>query len=356
MAKLSERELELQERATAAMESIVEGIQQPERASDRGVPVTVTGLTYVHELPKVRLAQWTNGARGFSPSPASAPSLPAGSYTVAQTQESVVFIPQAISADELVVVANSTHGKVIAAVRDFWKLREKFLSHGMMHKRGILLYGPPGCGKTSTSRILAQQLVKEDGGVVVWGGELSSLVVALKAFREVEPDRPLVVVREDVETDIHSYGQLLLALLDGEWSVDRCVFIGTTNSPEQLPPTLLNRPSRFDMRFEIELPTEAQRLAYLESRDPDDDLFRVQLASWAKKSEGFSFAHLRELFVSVVCFGHGVDDSIKRLQGLREVPDSENFGHLRRRGRAGFGAPLPMPMNPSYVDPDFRPL
>jgi SpoVK/Ycf46/Vps4 family AAA+-type ATPase len=142
----------------------------------------------------------------------------------------------------------------------------------------------------------------------------------LKKLRDVEPERPVVVILEDLDAIISENGESqTLALLDGEKSIDNVVFIATTNYPENLDGRVVNRPSRFDRVIKIDMPSNKAREYYLKERF---DLSKEELASWVAASKGFSLAHLKELAISVKCFGNPFEAEVERLKKMAVTPKS----------------------------------
>src|SRR3712207_3095320 len=92
--------------------------------------------------------------------------------------------------------------------------------------------------------------------------------------------------------------------LDGFAANTGVVVLATTNHPEKLDSSILDRPSRFDRKFYFELPAYAERLRYAarwnESLEPSMRLPDAELDGVARSTEGFSFAYLKELFLSAL--------------------------------------------------------
>ncbi|HKR59510.1 MAG TPA: ATP-binding protein, partial [Pyrinomonadaceae bacterium] len=80
------------------------------------------------------------------------------------------------------------------------------------------------------------------------------------------------------------------------------VVLATTNHPDRLDPALLNRPSRFDRKYQFNLPAEAERVAYVagwnKQLQPELRLSEPAVNEVAQMTADFSFAYLKELFVS----------------------------------------------------------
>jgi SpoVK/Ycf46/Vps4 family AAA+-type ATPase len=127
---------------------------------------------------------------------------------------------------------------------------------------------------------------------------------------------------------------MILNLLDGIKQIDNVVYIATTNHPEKLEDRITNRPSRFDRRYEIELPNTEVRTAYIENKLSEEDLKKINIEMWVKESDGFSLAHMRELVISVITMDNSFEDTIARLKGMKvkpkiksNIPNSIGFGN-----------------------------
>jgi hypothetical protein len=141
-------------------------------------------------------------------------------------------------------------------------------AHGQPLKRGILLFGPPGTGKTHTMRYL---LSRSPGTTVVLlsGGSLQFIHDAAKVARA---HQPAIVVLEDCDliAEDRSFGPmakpLLFEVLDALDGIDAdadVAFLLTTNRVEQLERALSQRPGRVDLAAEIPLPDEPGRRALI---------------------------------------------------------------------------------------------
>jgi hypothetical protein len=276
------------------------------------------------------LNQFSHLAGGFVPSGTTIKKLPADCYrlNVLQTGQPH-YTPQNLSTDELMRLPDSKSDEVIAEVRRFWTLKEKFTEYGFAHKRGFMLWGPPGSGKTSTISIIIRDMVKA-GGAVFLAQHPGVLAIALRDFRAVEPERPLVVIWEDLDSVIEHYGESeVLSILDGESQVENVVFIATTNYPEKLDARITNRPSRFDKIVKIGMPNDEARRLYLETKI-NGPAVAPDGTDLVEASKDFSIAHLRELIVSIFCQGNDTKETIERLAKMKVTPVST-------RGEKGIG-------------------
>jgi len=240
-------------------------------------------------------------------------TLPAASYTVESSMQGPVLRLASSVTDELVFFEDSKMARVLAEAEKFWGLKENFDKLGYLHNRGILLHGPPGTGKTCLIHQITESMV-DQGDIVFQSNDVYSLRSMLESFREVEPDRRLVVCLEDMDEYIGHQERPMLQLLDGANATNNVLFLGTTNYLERFPQRLL-RPGRFDKKVHIDYPPENGRLAYLESRlaeieDPET------IGELAQCTDGFSFGHLRELVIAGYAFQEDLAQTIGRLRGV----------------------------------------
>lgn len=220
--------------------------------------------------------------------------------------------PQETVSDQLFILEDSVQEKLIADLKDFWSKKALYQEYQMLWKRGILLEGPPGSGKTSAILQLVEA-VREAGGFAVMIDDTNQGEV-LRSIRRVEPDRPILAIVEEIEEEIQYDESGWMSLLDGELQIDGIVWLATTNYIEKLPPRVKNRPSRFDVVATIGMPSKNDRARFLNLKLPKLDA--NILAQWAIETEGFSMAHLKELILSVALLGVKYEDALARLKTM----------------------------------------
>jgi ATPase family associated with various cellular activities (AAA) len=266
----------------------------------------------------------------YRPGARTRSKLPAAAYRIQRDDYGLFLTKISILSDDIIELPEASHLRVLEGIRKFWGSQKRYQKHGLVYKRGILLWGPPGGGKTVTSQLLVSEIIQKHDGIVILADNPSWAVETLRFLRAIEPSRPLIVILEDVDEIVREYSEhSLLAMLDGEHQTDNVVYVATTNYPERLGARIVNRPSRFDERIKIGMPSAIARMAYLKKACSDVE---IPLAKWVADTDGLSIAHLRELVVAVVCLEQEYGTVIERLRAMEIRPkDDEGF----RRGNIG---------------------
>lgn len=233
-----------------------------------------------------------------------------------------------IGLDDLVDLPDETTKMLHTEFSKFWTAAPKISSMGLSVKRGIMMVGPPGSGKTSAIHAMAGHMIKDLGGVVIYAGRPDHTSACLALFRRIEPDRPLIVVYEDLDALVERYGESgYLSLLDGETQIGNVCNVATTNYPERLDKRFVDRPGRFDRIAVVDMPSAQARAAYIKARMPDIE--EELLDKWVRRSDGWSIAHLRELIMATQALGEDAGETIDRLNDMRENrPKSEEGGKV----------------------------
>ena len=232
--------------------------------------------------------------------------------------------PIDISSDEAYRFSESYTEEILKEVNDFWNKEDTYKKYGLTHKRGLLLEGPAGNGKSVIITLLIQDILKQDGLVFIVNNEreMNILFGALPTcIKKIEPNRKIIIVIEDIDKIIESIGSdaSILDFLDGKTSLNHQLVIMTSNDTTSLSEALL-RPSRIDMRFVIQLPNETIRREYLEKKGVPAE----HLDSFAKKTEGLTFAQLKEVFVGTIVLEKNIDDVIMQIKNPLATKDYLN--------------------------------
>jgi DNA polymerase III delta prime subunit len=140
---------------------------------------------------------------------------------------------------------------------------ERLRASGRHMRRGLLLHGPPGVGKTLTAMYLAAQM--PDRTVVLLTGQgLGTVTASIELATALAPS---IVILEDVdlvamERSFEPTNAILFELLNAMDGLDAdhdVLFVLTTNAPQRVEPALAARPGRIDQAVELPLPDSAGR-------------------------------------------------------------------------------------------------
>merc|ERR1712176_318542 len=191
---------------------------------------------------------------------------------------------------------------------------EKFLKFGMTPSRGVLFYGPPGCGKTLLAKAVANECqanfisIKGPELLTMWFGESEANV--REAFDKARGAAPCVLFFDELDSIAQMRGgggggdaggagdrvmNQLLTEMDGMGAKKSVFIIGATNRPDIID-TALMRPGRLDQLIYIPLPDFDARLGILKATLRKSPVAKdVDLNYLAQKTEKYSGADLTEI-------------------------------------------------------------
>jgi hypothetical protein len=270
------------------------------------------------------LCQWTtHDDKRYIPAARTAKNLIPGAYEIQHSQTCGIFFQNfQVKTEGLLRFPQTNSDKVVKEIQTFWERDKLFKEYKLTHKRGIILWGPPGSGKSCTIQLIMKDVIGRDG-IVIKFGHPALFTEGMRIFRDIEPKTPAVILMEDIDSilEIHNESEVL-NILDGVDHIEKIVFLATTNYPERLGARILNRPSRFDKRFKIGHPNAESRTLYFKHIIGTDKRIQelgIDLETWVKDTEGFSIAHLKELFVAVTILGDEYKDAIETLSSMRDL-------------------------------------
>ncbi len=236
----------------------------------------------------------------------------------------------------------------LAEVVEFLREPEKFIALGAKIPRGVLMMGPPGCGKTLMARAVAGE-----AGVPFFsisGSEFVEMFVGVGAsrvrdlFDQARKHSPCIVFIDEIDAVGRQRGaglggshdereqtlNQILVEMDGFDTDTNVIIIAATNRPDILDPALM-RPGRFDRRVIIDRPDRGGRRAILgiHSRGkplaPDVDLDTV-----ARQTPGFSGADLENLVNEAAIMAARRNAKLVTGPDLQEAVDKVRYGPERR--------------------------
>ncbi|CAK9137573.1 unnamed protein product [Ilex paraguariensis] len=219
---------------------------------------------------------------------------------------------------------------------------EKFEKFGMSPSKGVLFYGPPGCGKTLLAKAIANECqanfisVKGPELLTMWFGESEANVREI--FDKARQSAPCVLFFDELDSIATQRGNSLgdaggaadrvlnqlLTEMDGMTAKKTVFIIGATNRPDIIDPALL-RPGRLDQLIYIPLPDEASRLQIFQACLRKSPVSKdVDLAALARYTRGFSGADITEICQRACKYAirENIEKDIERERKKMENPEA----------------------------------
>lgn len=246
-------------------------------------------------------------------------SLPAGAYECQYLMDGTLFLrPIKIVTDEIIDIPDYAINTIVDDVKVFWsdEVTAKYNEYGLVKSRGILAEGVAGTGKTIALAKTAKMVINDFNGIVLFNPNPELLKEFLRTIKEIEPNKKIMVMWEEFDSILNSDESTLLSLLDGEIKVDNIIYLATTNYISRIPARIKNRPSRFAKIVSFNVPNAEARKSFLEAKLHETD--KHLLPQLLDASEGFVIDQLKDLIISVCCFGYPIAESVLKIQQMQE--------------------------------------
>jgi transitional endoplasmic reticulum ATPase len=240
---------------------------------------------------------------------------PKGIVTIDKTTDFVISADKAI--DKKVRVTYDEVGGLKNEIKIMREIAELPLRHpeifdrlGIEPHSGILLYGPPGCGKTLIAKVLASEseanMFSINGPEIMnkYYGETEAKLRDI--FKEAKDNSPSIIFIDEIDAIApkreEAYGDVekrvvaqLLALMDGLTDRGNVIVLGATNRPDSVDPAL-RRPGRFDREIEVSVPNIDGRLEILQIHSRGMPISEdVELRRLAAELHGYTGADIKSL-------------------------------------------------------------
>lgn len=247
-----------------------------------------------------------------------------GLFTIASENNILVLRPTEFSKQNILTSYRSTKDVQDRINQFFNKLHIYEELKITPARRGALLYGSPGVGKSVLIQLVTEDYIKDNKTlVVIWPTDRfnpGNVKTFINSF-EYQGCEKLILVVEDiggVETNegARFSETSLLSLLDNvekTFKVNTFI-IATTNYPEQFLENLTNRPGRFDDLIEVGKPTAEERLQllkfYVGNDSPPEEVVKEIMA---KKYNDFSAAHMKEIVIRSKLYDLSIIEAIQQI-------------------------------------------
>lgn len=226
---------------------------------------------------------------------------------------------------------------------------DKYIKFGMNPSKGVLFYGPPGCGKTLLAKAIANECganfisIKGPELLTQWFGESEANVREL--FDKARAASPCILMFDEMDSIAKTRGSggpgsseagdrvinQILTEVDGVGARKNVFVIGATNRPDIIDPAVI-RPGRLDQLIYIPLPDLASRIAIFKAASRKAPLeAAIDIEVLARSTHGFSGADITEICMSAskLAIREAIIAEEERLKRVEAGELEEDEGKMR---------------------------
>jgi len=232
------------------------------------------------------------------------------------TKKLVDIVKKKVIKEKLIFTKDSVLTEVIEDFNLFFKQETygMYKKLQLVYKRGAILYGEPGNGKTAMIREIIRIIPPTITKIVI-NPNINDMTKILSILLKSLKGKRAIIIIEDIDSLINERNRSeFLNILDGINTQSGVYFIGTTNYPEQIDPAFMNRSGRFDRTYKIDNPSENTRYAFFKNRNIEELLsdYKVYkdenqsnidkgiIELFVKYSDNLSMASLKEIITSTL--------------------------------------------------------
>lgn len=253
--------------------------------------------------------------------------VPFGAYMLQETMAGYGLIPMKVKEVERPILEPGVMESLVSDTDTFFSSEDFYKANKLSHKRGILILGAPGTGKSTFIKYYLGH-IREVFGVII---DCSAIYFGASLFHYLKSmfrTKPKVLVLEDVDGVASSGGRsAFLNFLDGPNELTNCLVIATTNYPERLDPAMLDRPSRFDSIIYIGTPGPELRKQFLLKWFPELSSDESRLSTLVDGTDGFTGAYFTELKAITGLRRCTAEKALEFLNQRRELLKSVGANH-----------------------------
>jgi SpoVK/Ycf46/Vps4 family AAA+-type ATPase len=267
-----------------------------------------------------------------------------GVWSFAKTMSGIKLTPTNFVSDKL--LDSFTHtDNITQRINRFFERVNVYYEEGIeVPKRGMIIYGPPGSGKSSAiNKVCNTYALDGKTAIVVWHTdkyEAHTVKDVFKALDYVDGVERLILVVEDIggveqEGSRRGSESSLLSILDNQEKTFTIptLILATTNYPEMFLANLMNRPQRFDDKIEVGYPSADDREALLNFYTKNTSLEVDIKAIRSDKCKVFTPAHIKEVKIRSRIYDKTIAEVIEEM-----VKEIELYNRaFTKRNKLGMG-------------------
>jgi predicted AAA+ superfamily ATPase len=212
----------------------------------------------------------------------------------------------------------------------FTNSEQIFKNLGFIHKRGVLLWGEPGSGKSAFIRNLVSKALPKEIQVI-WTRSIPSTSF-MQSLNSTNTFKVFVIEEITTFSENHEVRDVL-DFLDGEQSPKNSIILATTNYPEELKQNMADRPSRFDLVLEVPEPNAAECKRFFEG------FLKRKLLDDEVSFNDLSIAHIKEICLLSLMYELPLQECYDKVKA-RRLNFKKGFSS---RGNVGFDGRNPVP-------------
>lgn len=199
-------------------------------------------------------------------------------------------------------------------------IKEKVTAAGFLHKLGILMYGAEGTGKSTIIKYFFSEYIKTHSAIVFYFNTYINIAKTwdfIMAVRQTQ-DNPIFIIFEEFDSHLLEKGNesILKSFIDGNLSIDNCIFFATTNYIDEIPDAIKNRPSRFKYSFKIEGIQDKNDVISIVRKILSDTFTSEEISEFSKSLTGSSIDTIKQFCL----------DKIMNIETISNTKNKIGFG------------------------------